>query len=688
MFKFSLNWLRDYFEEKIKYDEIMNKLKLQGFEFGGKKEIDGDIITEIEVKANRPDMLYHMGIARELKAFDGEKIPEITHEKCTVNSEDFPVKISVNKEVCKRYCALKISGVDLKKTTPEYITKRLNALGINSVNAVVDIGNYVMLDMGQPIHAYDFNKIAGKKLFIDKSEKDSKVTTFIGEEAEVKKGDIVIFDSESIKCVAGIIGAQGAAVTESTKDIILEAAVFDEIPVRLTSRRLKISTPSSFRFERGVNIDSTCDVLLKCAEMITKICGGKIETNVFDFYPEKKEEESICLSAKKASDLIGEEICQGLMMKLLEKYDFKCTAQDSDTIKVKIPSYRLDVKLEVDLIEEVARIYGYDNIKPELPTIKTSYTKNKVWDNMDIIREVFTGLGFNETINYSFIPNNTMNVFGIENGDRLYSDLVLQNPIAGAYSLMRPMMTYSLLSSLAYNYSVNNNNLALFELGRVYFKDKSFDTGVKETDTLGFIMSGVRIPKGFGQDKDIKYSYYDLLSYLNVIMNRFGQNFELRQNDYKFCEEGSGYDIILSGKVVGFIGELNKSKLSSIQNVKLIKDQIFYGEFYLDSLTEKIKKIKFESKYPSINRLYNLLQRKDVPAGEIIGVIKSSSEIIRNVAVKDIYFDKTFKENEYAVLYEVKYCSKDSTLTAEQIEDIENSFLKKLNEKWGISFKK
>ena len=688
MFKFSLNWLRDYFEENIKYDEIMNKLKLQGFEFGGKKEFDGDVVTEIEVKANRPDMLYHMGIARELKAFDGEKIPEITHESCAVNNDGFPVKINVNKEICKRYCALKISGVNLKTPTPEYITKRLNALGINSVNAVVDIGNYIMIDMGQPVHAYDFDKIIEKKLVVDKSEKDSKVTTFIGEEAEVKKGDIVISDGENIKCVAGIIGTQGAAVTEITKDIILEAAIFDEISVRLTSRRLKISTPSSFRFERGVNINSTLDVLLKCAEMITKICGGKIETNVFDFYPEKKEEAVICLSVKNANNLIGGEIDQDLMVKLLEKYDFKCSVQDSDIIKVKIPSYRLDVKLEVDLIEEIARIYGYDNIKPVMPTIKTSYNKNEIWDNMNIIREVFVGLGFNETINYSFIPNNTMKIFGIEDGDRLYSDLALQNPIAGAYALMRPMMTYSLLSSLAYNYSINNNNLALFELGRVYFKDKSFDTGVKETDALGFIMSGVRISKGFGQDKDIKYTYYDLLSYLNIILNRFGQKFELKVNDYKFCEEGSGYDIIVGGKTIGFISELNKSKLSGIQNVKLIKDPIFYGEFYLDAVSERVKKIEFESKYPAVNRLYNLLQRKDIPAGEIMDVIKSSSEFVRNIAVKDIYFDKTFKESEYAVLYEVKYCSKDSTLTAQQIEDIENSFLKKLNEKWGISFKK
>ena len=177
MFKFSLNWLRDYCGENVEYDEIMRKLEIQGFEFEGKQKINGDIVTAIEVKANRPDMLSHIGIAREIKAFDGEKIPKLAHEKFEIDNKKFPIKIKVDDSICKRFCAIKISGVDVSKPTPKYISERLQSLGINCVNVVVDIGNYFMLDLGQPLHAYDFDKLAEKNLRVHKAEKDDEITT-------------------------------------------------------------------------------------------------------------------------------------------------------------------------------------------------------------------------------------------------------------------------------------------------------------------------------------------------------------------------------------------------------------------------------------------------------------------------------------------------------------------------------
>lgn len=687
MFKFSFEWLKDYCGKNIKFDDIISKLKIQGFEFQGSQKIGDDVVTAIEVKANRPDMLSHMGIAREIKAFDGQKIPHVEKSEIKINNDKFPLRINANPKCCKRFCAIELKNVDCSVKTPEYITRRLNALGINSVNSVVDIGNYIMIDMGQPVHCYDADKLSGG-LHINFAEQDKEITTFSGETAKIKAGDIIISDDNDIKCVAGVIGSDSAAVTEKSKNIILEAAVFDEVSVRLTSRRLKISTPSSFRFERGVNSETSFDILSKFAQMVTNICGGTIEDSGFDYYPSGHVEQHLKFSIKDNNKLLGVELSGTQIMNYLEKYDFKCRAESDDIIDVTIPSYRLDVKIPVDIAEEIARIHGYDNIVPVMPTIQTSYRKNTVWSNMDIVREALRGLGFSETINYSFIPADSMKIFDIEPGHRLYSDLALQNPIAGAYALMRPMMTYSLLNCLAYNYSVGNSNLALFEIGRVYFKDKESDTGCKEIDTCAFIMSGTRTPRGFGSDKDIKYTYYDLLGYLNIIMNRFGCEFKLESDDYKFCEEGSGYSIIINGKKIGFIGELNRSKLNKIPNVKLIRDKIFYCEFYLSEITEKVKKIKFISKYPPVRRLYNLVQKKNIPAAEVIKIIKDSGDVVQKVTVNDIYSDKSFAENLHAVLYEVNYCSKVATLTAEEIENIEKTFLSKLSSKYGIEFKK
>ncbi len=687
MFKFSLEWLLAHTSKNMTFDEVIKKLRLQGFEFQGSQNIDGDIVTAIEVKANRPDMLSHMGIVREIEAFDGNKIPKLPEPTITADNSSFPIKIDVNKEICKRFCALKINGIDASVSTPEYIKKRLNALSINSVNVVVDIGNYVMLDMGQPVHCYDADKISGNKLFVSKAKAEEHITTFAGENVAIKPGDIIISDDENIQCVAGIIGSNASAVTQQSKNIILEAAVFDEVSVRLTSRRIKVSTPSSFRFERGVNAYATLGVLCKYAQMLTEICGGKIEGSAFDFRREEMEDKFLSLSVKNTCSLLGISLSADDILSYLEKYDFSCQLKNDDVINVKIPSYRLDVKQEVDLIEEVARIHGYDNIAPVMPTIMTSYEKNAVWSNSDIIRNVFSGLGFNETINYSFIPADTMKNFGIKPSESLYSELTIQNPIAGAYALMRPFMVYSLLNCLAYNYSIGNSNLALFELGRVYFKDEKTDTGCREVNTCGFIMSGTKIGKGFGVDKDIKYTYYDLLSYLKILMGKFGQTFELQKNDYAFFEKGSGYSIMVNGESVGFIGELNKSMLGKLQNVKLIRDKIFYGEFNIEKISENTKKIAFESKYPTVKRQYNLVQNKGITAGEVIDSIKSVDSVIRSVIVKDVYSDKTFENENHAILYEVNYCSKTATLTSEEIEKIESVFLKNLAAKFGIQFK-
>lgn len=688
MFKFSFEWLKDYCGKEITPEEIFSILNIQGFEFQGKEEIGNDIVTAIEVKANRPDMLSHIGIAREIKAYKNELLPEIPKSSIKIDNNKFPVKINVeDNKICRRFCGITLKNINNKCETPDYIKTRLEALGINLVNPVVDIANYVMIDMGQPMHSYDISKIEGQELNIKKCNENTKVTTLAEKEAEIKKGDIVISDINKPLCLAGVIGMEDASVTSESKDIMLEAAIFDEVSVRLTSRAIKISTPSSFRFERGVNCESTLDILYQCAKMIQEVCGGEIQSEAFDYYPEKRVIDEIELSTSRTNTLLGTDLSSEQIIKYLEKYGFEFKNISDDSMKVIVPSYRLDVKKEVDLIEEVARAHGYDNIPIKMPVIATSYNRNKVWSNMDKIRNILSGLNFSETINYSFIPSDTMEALGIDKDEDIYSDVMLENPIAGAYSLMRPTLVYSLLNCLAYNYSIRNTDLALFELGRTFFKDSSYDTGCREVDTCGFIFSGTRIPKGWNCDKDVKYNYYDLLSYTNILMNSFGENFELKSQEYKFCELGTSYEIIVNNKKVGFIGELNKKSFGLIKNAKLIKDKIFYCEFYIDALSEKSKKLGFESKYPPIKRLYNFVYDKSISSEKIINTIKSSSDIIRNILVKDIYIDKNMQENTHAVLYEVTYCSNTETLTSEIIEKIENDLIKSLENKFGAILK-
>ena len=706
MFKFSFNLVKEICGIEFDENELFEILNLQGFEVDETVKKGDDTIITIEVKANRPDMLSHLGIAREVCAFKGlsiPKLPEVSGINLKKDIEKVPFEVEVDRDAAKRFSLLIIEGLNNTVETPDYIKNILEKLGINCVNAVVDISNYVMLKYGQPMHTYDLDKVSGKTIMVEKSSKDCEILTLGNLPSKIKKGDITISDENEVLCVAGVIGTDKSAVGENTKRVMIEAACFDEVSVRLSSRRLKISTPSSFRFERGIDITQCLNIAKICAKMIIEICGGKIKNTVFDFYPEKKEDNKnfVTLRVSRTNLLLGTKLNKEQIINYLEKYEFRCKKslvdKESDSINVQIPFYRLDVKSEVDLIEEVARIHGYDNIEPTMPKLQIRYSKNTIWGNIDKLREIFVGLGFYEVINYSFIPSDFTNIFSIEQSSRLYSDLLLKNPINKEYALMRPTLIYSLISSLAYNYSMNNTDIALFEAGRTYFKkenkekeeNKNYRTGCSEIDTFGFIFSGIRIEKGWGIDKDIKYSYYDLLNYVNLVFGKFNQEFKLVPKDYKFLENSSGYDIVVDGREIGFLGEVNKKILNKIQNAKLIKTPVFYCEIYVESLKETPKKLKFESKYPPLMRTYNFVVSKDVPSKKIEEIIRQTSPVIQDIKVRDIYVDQNMKENhQHAILYEIKYCSPHQTLFAGMVEEIEMCFINDLAQKLNVFLKK
>lgn len=685
MFKFSFNMVKQLCGIDITSQELLNILALQGFEVDEVTEKNGDIVVNIEVKANRPDMLSHLGVAREICAFKGIKAPQTPKIETQTIESSFPVKVDVDESTCSRFCLLEISHIDNNAPTPKEITSFLENLGINCINAVVDITNYVMLKYGQPMHAYDKDRISGNILTVKKSESEKSILTLGEIEAKIQVNDIVISDESDVLCVAGVIGTDKCSVKHDTQNILLESACFDPVSVRLTSRRLKISTPSSFRFERGIDESCCMDVLLVCADLINKVCTGTTKKSVFDFYPNPKIDKIINIRTTRVNKLIGSEISQQDIISLLTKYGFKSKILSNDNIEVCVPKYRLDVNLEADIIEEIARAYGYDNISPVMPRVHSNYCKNKVWDNMDILRQLMVGLGFCEVMNYSFIPYNFAQILNLEKDHRLYSELILQNPINRDYAVMRPTLVYSMLQALAYNYSVNNTNLALFEVGRAYFKDERSETQAREVNMLGFITSGIRLQRGWGIEKDVKYSYYDMLNYLNIIFDRFGGDFDLKSSVYPFGK--NAYDIFYKSELIGFIAEIDTKSVRKIKNFKLVKDGVFYCEIDIEKLEEKPKKLKFESKYPPLVRLYNLVLNKNVKSSQVQEIIYNSSPLVLQVKVKDIYKDSKMPENQHALLYEVKFCSADFTVTAQQIQEIETDFLQQLSQVLGVSLK-
>jgi phenylalanyl-tRNA synthetase beta chain len=686
MFKVSINWLIEIIQSnlgrKIFLDEVLKILEIQGFEVKTIQDTGEDKVITIEVKANRPDMLCHFGVAREILANIGINAKK---EKIDfgIQCGGFPVEIKIENGTCKRFTAIIVTNINNAAQTPEYVRKRLEILGVASINAAVDFSNYIMLEFGQPTHIYDLDKIKGNFLNVEKSKKNFSLETVGSKEFCVKAGDILIGDDEGTACVAGIIGSKRVEIDKDTKNILIESAVFDEIAIRIAAKRERISTLSSFRFERGVNAHSSIDIGIFLAKKITETCGGKILSNVFDYFyfPEKENRKEIVLRMQRANVFLGTSFSLEEIIKLLSKYAFSCKVENGN-ILVTPPDFRLDVKIEEDLIEEIARSVGYDNIKAEMPITRMNYTKNEILENREKARGALLGFGFDEVITYAFIPENTMELLGITKENRFFSDLKLQNPIASAYALMRPTMSYSMFSSLAYNYSVSNRDLKIFELGRVYFRDSSFDTGCREIDVLSCALTGTKFENTWGTTKKIKYDFYDLTSYIKAVFDTFGQEFTLKKNEYPFLKNGC--EIISGDRFCGVCGELAKETfMELVPNSKLINDNVYFCEIYTESFHDTHRNLEFESKFPPIIRLYNFVCLEDIDAGKIAEIIKNTSKIVHKCLVKDVYKD----DSERCVLFEVIYRLRERTLSSEEIEGIENEFLECLEKEFGVFIK-
>ena len=364
----------------------------------------------------------------------------------------------------------------------------------------------------------------------------------------------------------------------------------------------------------------------------------------------------------------------------LSKYSFICEKENKD-LYVQIPNFRLDIENEIDLIEEVARSFGYDNIEPKSMNIISNYHPNLTYEHFDSIRNILNGFGFSEVINYSFINEEMYKILGLDREECVF----LQNPLSNFYSLMRPNLLYSLLYSSSYNYSIGNYDISIYEIGRSYVKDKKSRTSTREENKLAFIISGNRLNSGFNIQKNVKFDFYDMTSYIHNIFSFFNMKYEFEKLNCDFLT--NSYNLISDGKEIGLIGEICKNKfLNVLPNMKLIKDSMFYCEISVDGICENRKFQKFDSKFPSIIRMYNLVYNKNILVRDIIRTIKECGSEVYYVKVNDVY-NKGLNNDEHAILFEVCFWTIDRTLCNEEIENLESKILKNLGLSYGIKIK-
>ncbi len=694
MFKFPFNWLKSVSDVEFSYDELLSWLRYQGFELASLEDAGDDKLVEIEVKANRPDMLSVAGVLRE--AYISKKIAKPKKFDADIalkfsDSHKLSHNIIIDSKDVHRYCGIEITGIDNTVETPAYIVDVLTKLGVPSINPVVDISNYVLLLIGQPSHMFDTDKLDGD-IKVANCASPEKFLTLNGSETEFPAGSLLISDDKKQLCAAGMIGSPNAEITRDTKNIIIECANFDHIIIRTTSKKTHVSTMASYRYERGVDTELCYSGARILTKMISDICGGKVNTKAFCYKDTDYAPSELKLSTDRTNSLLGTKLYPDEIADILRRCYFGVKLIDGTTMNVTVPSFRLDVDLDVDLIEEVGRIYGYHEIEPAPIKLYAPYVENPINKNANKLRDIMVGHGFIEVLTYGFIPSDAVSTLEIPETSPYFGDIQILNPLSSVYQLMRPTHAYNLISTAIANMTAGKNDIKIFELGKTFRKKTghadSYDD-YKERNMFAALITGTKHARGFGIAKDIKYTVYDAVAVVKSIFGEYDIKISIKNNDsFGMFEKGAAAEITVNGKHIGIVGKISKKVLSNFENGKLAKDDVLYIEFNYENMEETKKSISYETSFPSVIREYNFIVKNGIHFTDYGRLITDESPLVINATPVDVYFGTGVAKGYSSVLVNVEYNAIDRTLSAEEIEVIENSFKEKLQSTYGIELKK
>ncbi len=645
--------------------------------------IENDQVFEIGLTPNRADAMSHYGVARDLRAGliqHGINLELISPSVSNFHVDERTLRIEVqvdNKEQAPRYCGISITDIEVKDS-PEWIQNRLKAIGLTPKNNIVDITNYVMHELGQPLHAFDAQQIKGNKVVVQTLPKGTKFTTLDEVERELHEEDIMICDAENNPlCIAGVFGGIGSGVTEKTTSVFLESAYFNPVSVRKTAKRHALNTDASFRFERGIDINFTEYALKRAALLIEEYAGGKIASDVMDFYPEKAEDFQVFLSYDNAYRLIGQEIDKETIKNILASLEIRISSETEGGLGLTIPSYRVDVQREADIIEEILRVYGYNNINfsHKLNT-SISFDSNHEVKVENIIADQLTSLGFYETMANSLTKEDYISL-----SENLKSEhnVEMLNPLSNDLKVMRQSLLFSGLESVSYNINRKNSSLKLYEFGKTYHK---YESGYQESKHLTLFVTGEKVKESWKVATQTSDFFY-LKGIVSSVLERLGlSNVKTTPTKSDTFSEGIVFSLGKT-RLVEF-GVIRKKVLKEFG----IKQEVLFADFdwtTILQLTGK-KKIKVNelAKFPAVKRDLALLLDDSVSFKEIYNLaFQSERKLLKEVDLFDVYEGENLPEGKksYAVSFVLQDESK--TLADKQIDKImqklQQTFEKNLN---------
>ncbi len=656
--------------------------------------VKSDYILEVDITPNRVDAASHYGVARDLAACLIQQGKQVTlnrpsTDSFTTDSDADAVKVTVeNTTACPRYSGITIKGVTVKES-PEWLQNRLKSIGLRPINNVVDVTNYVLHEMGHPLHCFDLKEIKGNQVIVKTLPEGSKFTTLDENERKLSADDLMICNIEEGMCIAGVFGGLKSGVTESTTDVFLESAYFNPMWVRKTARRHGLNTDSSFRFERGADPNNTLYVLKRAALLIQELAGGSFAGEIVDIYPQPIENCKVELPYAKINSLIGKEIPKETVKSILKSLEKEVLAETEENLTVSIPTYRVDVQRDVDVIEDILRIYGYNNVEiSEQVNATLSYKTDtdKSHRLQNLTAEQLSGSGFNEILNNSLTKLAYYNDLVTFPADKC---VMLLNPLSNDLNAMRQTLLFGGLESVAYNRNRKNSDLALYEFGNCYrYEQEKQKEGeslspYSEDQHLALWLCGSKVSNTWAHANE-ESSVYQLKAYIENIFARLGVN------NSRLTQSQVSDDIFAAaltyttkgGKLLASAGIVNRIILKQFD----IDTPVFYADINWNVLMKEIRnqKVTFTeiSKYPSVKRDLALQLDKAVTFAEIEKIaFESERKLLKEVELFDVYEGKNLEagKKSYAVSFLIQ--DETKTLTDKQIESIMGKIQSNLEQK-------
>ncbi len=677
--RLSYDWLKDYVDVKLSPEKLAELLTMAGLCVDSVHQKGDDSILEIEITSNRPDWLSYIGVAREVAALSGKKlkIPNTAAVTCGstrshrgggTGEPRVTVKVEDNK-LCPRYTARVIRNVRVGES-PKWLKDRLEAVGLRSVNNIVDITNFCLFETGEPMHAFDLDRLGGRSIVVRRAAKSEKIKTIDGVERTLDNDALVIADDKYPVAIAGVMGGQYTEVSAQTKNILLEAAYFDPISVRRTSRRLALSTDSSYRFERKVDIENIVRASCRAAGLILDLAGGEAG-ELIDIGKRQPALKKINLRLERLNKIIGINISPARVKSILTSLGVKVSSASKGLLGLKPPDFRYDLQSEIDMIEEVARIYGYENIPETIPPVLEAGNRLPPDTAIDRnMRGLLVNLGLYEIITYSLLSKKTLDLTGIS-GE---SAISIRNPLSNEQEMMRPTLIAGMLSSMRWNINRKLKDLKFFELGRAYFKET--DGSFAEKRHLAIGVTGQIHDGWIGRPRAA--TLFDLKGIVETLFAQVGvKSFSVKetQND---TFSSSCASIEVEGLAVGVMGQVDPKVLHNFD----IKEPVYAAEIDCAALVKHIssvKKIKESPKFPSVIRDISIVADKNIQNAEIISIINGASgDILNNAVLVDRYSGGQIPEGKIGLTYRLEYRDPDKTLQDPDVQAVHSRIISAL----------